>query len=111
MKPLREENENEPEAAQEQEVKENCQKCGRPMVFRRGRFGNFLGCSGYPECSNTKKLSQGPTTPENAVSQTCEKCGATLVIRRSRFRKLFLACPNYPKCTYATSLGKKLETP
>ncbi|MFH0812951.1 MAG: type I DNA topoisomerase [Pseudomonadota bacterium] len=94
----------------EKETEETCEKCGRPMVMRRGRFGIFLGCSGYPECNNTKKINQGTKAEEQSVDQKCEKCGATLVIRKSRYRKLFLACPNYPKCTYATSLKKNADS-
>ncbi len=90
-----------------QETEEVCEQCGRPMAVKRGRYGSFLGCSGYPECKNTKRLGGGPGGELQAVGQKCEKCGAQLVVRKNRFGKLFLACPNYPKCTYATSYRQK----
>ncbi|MBW1678621.1 MAG: topoisomerase DNA-binding C4 zinc finger domain-containing protein, partial [Deltaproteobacteria bacterium] len=108
MKPLGDEQDSIGDS--QKEIEEICEKCGRPMMLKRGRFGNFLGCSGYPECKNTKPLSPGPKAEEQSVDQKCEKCGASLVIRRNRFGKLFLACPNYPKCSYATSLKKKPDS-
>jgi DNA topoisomerase-1 len=76
------------------------------MVFRKGRFGEFLGCSGYPECKNTKPLGAKETGNEKTSDQKCEKCGEFLVIKRNRYGKPFLACPRYPKCTFAASLKK-----
>lgn len=89
---------------------ELCALCGQPMMLRKGRFGTFLGCSGYPECKHTKPLAAGAKQEEKVSDQKCEQCGALLVIRKNRFGKFFLACPNYPKCTYATSLKKKTTT-
>lgn len=86
---------------------EVCEKCGMSMSVKRGRFGLFLGCSGYPACTNTKPL--GGDSRENAKvsNDKCEKCGEFLVIKKNRFGRMFLACPNYPKCTYAKSIKKK----
>jgi DNA topoisomerase-1 len=83
-----------------EETDEVCDKCQRPMVIRRGRFGRFMACSGYPECKNTRELStetptQAPAAP--SVEVTCEKCGKPMALKRSRYGE-FLACTGYPKC-------------
>ena len=93
--------------SKENVTEEICNVCGRPMVIKRGRFGLFLGCSGYPECKNTKPIAPGSKTQESTSNQKCEKCGEFLVIKKNRYGKPFLACPNYPKCSYAKSLKKK----
>jgi DNA topoisomerase-1 len=78
-------------------TQETCEKCGRPMTVKRSRFGEFLACTGYPECRSTKPVAG--TGPEPAgPTETCEKCGGQLVTKRSRFGGRFLACTNYPKC-------------
>jgi len=94
---------------EQKETGEVCDKCGRPMAFRRGRFGEFLGCSGYPECKNTKPLASKEKGTEKTSDEKCEKCSEFLVIKRNRYGKPFLACPNYPKCTFATSFKKRTE--
>ena len=86
---------------------EVCEKCSLPMVVKRGRFGLFLGCSGYPACTNTKPLGSSSRENMKTSEEKCEKCGEFLVIKKNRFGRPFLACPNYPKCTYAKSLKKK----
>ena len=73
-----------------------CDKCGRKMVIKSGRFGKFLACPGYPECKNTKPL------PEDEVKQPCPKCGAKLVKRISKKGKKFYGCSNYPHCDFAS---------
>ena len=92
------------------ETDEICDQCGRPMVIRKGRFGSFLGCSGFPDCKNTKPIDGKAKVIEVTSDQKCEKCGEFLVIKRNRYGKPFLACPNYPKCTYATSLKKDKDS-
>lgn len=72
-----------------------CDKCGRNMVIKAGRFGKFLACPGYPECKNTKPL------PEDEVKQPCPKCGAKLLKRKSKKGKTFYGCSNYPDCDFA----------
>ncbi|MDH5203495.1 MAG: type I DNA topoisomerase, partial [Nitrospirota bacterium] len=74
-------------------TEEKCGKCGAPMVLKSGRYGNFLACSKYPECKNTKPLSTGIK---------CPKDGGDIVERRSRKGKPFYSCSNYPKCKFAT---------
>ncbi len=71
-----------------------CDKCGKNMVIKEGRFGRFLGCSGYPECKNTKPLDTGIQCPR-------EGCGGKLCEKRSKKGKTFFGCSNYPNCTYA----------
>lgn len=72
-----------------------CEKCGRNMVIKSGRFGKFLACPGYPECKNTKPL------PEDEVKQPCPKCGAKLLKKKSKKGKTFYGCSNYPQCDFA----------
>ncbi len=77
------------------ETEEVCEKCGRNMVIKNGRFGKFLACPGYPECKNTKPL------PSDEVKQPCPKCGAKLLKKRSKKGKTFYGCSNYPNCDFA----------
>lgn len=72
-----------------------CEKCGRKMVERTGKFGKFLACPGYPECKNTK------TMPENEIKEPCPVCGGKLIKRISKKGKKFYGCSNYPKCNFA----------
>ncbi len=92
---------------EDKKTDEVCEKCGLPMAVKRSRFGLFLGCSGYPACTNTKQLGGGSRENAKASDEKCEKCGEFLVIKKNRFGRTFLACPNYPKCTYAKSIKKK----
>ena len=73
-----------------------CEKCGRKMVERTGRFGKFLACPGYPECKNTKPV------PENEIKEPCPVCGGKLIKRVSKKGKKFYGCSNYPKCNFAS---------
>ncbi len=72
-----------------------CEKCGRKMVEKSGRFGKFLACPGYPECKNTKPM------PEDEVKQPCPKCGGKLLKKVSKKGKKFYGCSNYPECDFA----------
>jgi DNA topoisomerase-1 len=80
---------------------EACELCGKPMQMKRGRFGPFLGCTGYPDCRNIRKIAKsGVAAP--APVQLDEKCpvdGANLVRRFGRYGE-FISCSNYPKCKY-----------
>src|SRR5436309_7358942 len=90
------------EASAESE-REPCQNCGRPMTLKRGRFGQFLACTGYPECKTTRKLAAGTKTPKKQdvlLEEICPQCGkAKLAMKEGRFGE-FIACSNYPKCKY-----------
>lgn len=80
-----------------------CENCGRSMVMKRGRFGPFLGCSGYPECKTIRKLSQTEVRSARPAPQptdeVCEKCGSPMVLREGRFGR-FLSCSTYPTCKH-----------
>lgn len=82
------------EKEKEEESGEVCDKCGRPMVYKNGRFGRFLACSGYPECKNIRAETTGVTCPE-------EGCGGEIIKKVSKRGKVFYSCNKYPKCTYA----------
>ena len=74
------------------------------MAIKRGRFGQFLACTGYPECKTTRKIiatKQGMTAakPDQILDEKCPKCESNLVIKQGRFGE-FTACTNYPKCKY-----------
>ena len=80
-----------------EETNEVCDKCGKPMIIRHGRFGKFMACSGFPDCKNTKTL------PPISLGIKCPECGeGDLVERRTRQRRLFYGCSRYPDCKYAT---------
>jgi len=72
-----------------------CDKCGRMMVVKTGRFGKFLACPGYPECKNTKPLIQ-------ETGATCPKCGGNVIQRKSKRGYVFFGCSNYPNCDFST---------
>ncbi len=84
----------------EQNQDEYCDNCGRPMVLKRGRFGQFLACSGYPDCKTTKRLdASGQKQPDVALEEKCPQCGRNLVIKHGRFGE-FTSCSGYPECKY-----------
>ncbi len=74
-----------------------CENCGKPMVLKRGRFGPFLACSGYPECKTVVRISGAAARPPEPTDQRCDKCGAPMVIKEGRFGR-FLSCSAYPTC-------------
>ncbi|HEY0380059.1 MAG TPA: type I DNA topoisomerase [Pyrinomonadaceae bacterium] len=80
---------------------ETCELCGKPMALKRGRFGQFLGCTGYPECRNIRKIARsGAVAPAPVpLDEKCPVDGAQLVRRHGRFGE-FVSCSNYPKCNY-----------
>ncbi len=80
-----------------------CNLCGRPMVVKKSRFGPFLGCSGYPECSNTRRLGRDgkPAPLPEPTGVGCPKCNqGELMKRRGKFGRPFFGCNRYPKCDY-----------
>jgi len=72
-----------------------CEKCGKPMIIKMGRFGKFLACSGFPECKNTRPIKK----ERQITDKICPKCGAFLEIKTGKYGK-FLGCSAYPKCKY-----------
>ena len=82
------------EREQPAESGELCEKCGKPMVFKNGRYGKFLACSGYPACKNIRATGTGVPCPE-------EGCTGELIQKISKRGKVFYSCNRYPKCTFA----------
>ncbi len=83
------------EREEPEESGETCEKCGKPMVFKHGRFGKFLACSGYPECKHIRSQTTGVKCPE-------KDCDGELVQKISKKGKVFFSCNRFPKCRYAT---------
>lgn len=88
-----------------QATDEVCDKCGKPMVIKVGRYGRFLACSGYPDCKNTRPLEGEATFEIPPELSRCEKCGSEMVLKTGRFGP-FLACSNYPECKNTIKLKK-----
>jgi DNA topoisomerase-1 len=86
-----------------------CPNCGKPMVIKRGRFGPFLGCSGYPECKTIVKVER-EKIPQLAPKETdieCPNCGKKMLIREGRMGE-FLGCSGYPECKTTMPIDKKV---
>lgn len=80
------------------EVDEVCEACGRPMQLRWGKYGQFLGCSGYPDCKNIRSLER----PKD-LGIRCPRCAqGSLQEKKSRRGKIFYGCDRYPECEFAT---------
>jgi DNA topoisomerase-1 len=87
---------------------EVCELCGKPMTIKRGRYGQFLGCTGYPECKNIKKMGKdGKVTTQEAqiTDEVCETCGKPMAIKRGRYGQ-FLGCTGYPECKNMKKMPK-----
>jgi DNA topoisomerase I len=84
---------------QETAQEEYCENCGRVMVLKRGRFGQFMACTGYPDCKTTRRLDQGKKVPDIPLDELCPKCGRNLIIRHGRFGE-FTSCSGYPECKF-----------
>jgi len=82
----------------EQDEQEYCENCGRPMVLKKGRFGQFFACSGYPDCKTTKQIG-GEQRKDVPLEEKCPQCGNHLVQKFGRYGE-FVACSNYPTCKY-----------
>jgi DNA topoisomerase-1 len=83
----------------EQGEEEYCENCGRPMVLKKGRFGTFYACTGYPDCKTTKQIGGKQTKADRPLDEKCPQCGNHLVMKSGRFGE-FTACSNYPACKY-----------
>jgi len=81
------------------EIGEKCDKCGSEMLKRVGKFGPFIACSGYPDCTNTREVEVQEPESENGDEEIepCENCGKPMAVKRGRFGQ-FLACTGYPEC-------------
>jgi len=93
-----------PEAGEEshaEAAEETCENCGKPLVLKRRRFGQFLACSGYPDCKTTCKIQKGGKVAARDVwlEEHCPQCSGNLTLKQGRYGP-FTACANYPKCKY-----------
>lgn len=79
----------------DEETDEVCEVCGKPMVIKIGRFGRFLACTGFPECTNTKKIVK----PTGGI---CPLCGKKILAQKSKKGKKFFGCEGYPDCSFMT---------
>ncbi len=95
----------------EEATNDICEKCGKPMIIKMGRYGKFLACSGFPECKNVKSLAKdgnGVKPVAEPTDEVCEKCGAGMVKRVGRYGP-FLSCSAYPKCKNIKKIEVKLD--
>ena len=83
----------------EQGEEEYCQNCGRPMVLKKGRFGTFFACTGYPDCKTTKQIGAPQKKADVQLDEKCPQCGNNLVQKYGRYGE-FTACSNYPTCKF-----------
>ena len=84
---------------QETTQEEYCENCGRVMVLKRGRFGQFMACTGYPDCKTTRRLDQGKRVPDIPLDEKCPECGRNMILRHGRYGE-FTSCSGYPDCKY-----------
>ncbi len=93
-----------------------CDKCGRRMIIKNGRYGKFAACPGYPECKNTKPLDRDGKPAEKGsdtaepIDEVCDKCGAQMVKRRGRYGD-FIACSRFPECKNTKQIAKTIGVP
>lgn len=87
-------------------TKEKCPECGKILLIRQGRYGDFMACSGYPKCKFTKDLPGEESAA--AAKEKCDKCGSKMVLKHSRYGS-FLACSAYPKCKNIKPILKKID--
>ncbi|MBY0378929.1 MAG: type I DNA topoisomerase, partial [Burkholderiales bacterium] len=95
-----------------EKLEENCLECGKQLLVKLGRYGKFVGCSGYPDCKYMRKVDSATgeeeairEEPEVIEGRLCPKDGGVLLIRSGRYGK-FISCKNYPKCKYIESIDK-----
>jgi DNA topoisomerase-1 len=94
----------------QEETKEICELCGKPLLIKWGRNGRFMACSGYPACKNTKPLPEDREKVQHLAGIKCELCSGDMLVRSSRFGT-FLGCSNYPKCTNTKPISMGIKCP
>jgi DNA topoisomerase-1 len=95
-----------------EKIDEKCPECSKPLSIRLGRRGNFIGCTGYPECKYTRNVEgeeQQEAATEEVEGRSCPTCESKLIIRQGRYGK-FIGCSTYPTCKYIEPLVKPKET-
>ena len=99
---------------EEKETSIICDKCGKNMILRWGKNGEYLVCSGRPACKNKKNVTVDKdgniSIVEETTHGTCPQCGGHLVEKRGRFGR-FIACSNYPECKYTKPFTMGLHCP
>ena len=90
------------ETSTDEVVDKSCEKCGSPMVIKRGRYGEFLACSAYPDCKNTQSLNSNGANNKIGVKCPQEDCDGEIVERKSKRGKIFYGCSRFPKCEFAS---------
>ncbi|GAA5784296.1 DNA topoisomerase 1 [Chitiniphilus shinanonensis] len=97
----------------QEELEEDCPKCGKKLAIRLGKRGRFIGCTGYPECDYTRNMGEdaetAPTEPEVVEGRSCPECGSPLHIKSGRYGK-FIGCSAYPKCKHIEPLEAPRDT-
>ncbi|MEK6590658.1 MAG: type I DNA topoisomerase [Nitrospinota bacterium] len=99
-----------------EQTSEICDKCGKTMVIKWGRFGRFLACSDYPKCKNTRPLKEAGEGEGDSgklseiTDEKCERCGAPMQIKNGRYGK-FLACTKYPECRFTKPITLGIPCP
>ncbi len=78
-----------------------CEKCGKPMLIKQGKYGAFYACSGYPDCKNTHSVVSNNGEQATGVNCPEKDCDGTLVQRKSKRGKIFYGCSSFPDCTFA----------
>jgi DNA topoisomerase-1 len=99
-----------------EKLDEMCPDCGKQLIVRLGKYGKFVGCSGYPECKYMRKVDKVGTDgevivqeePEVVEGRECPKDGGALIVRTGRYGK-FISCKNYPKCKYIENLDQPAD--
>jgi DNA topoisomerase I len=94
----------------EQGAEEYCENCGRAMVLKKGRFGTFFACTGYPDCKTTKPIGGQQKKPDVPLDEKCPQCGSNLVLKTGRYGE-FTACGNYPTCKYVKQKTIGMQCP
>jgi DNA topoisomerase I len=92
---------------------EYCDNCGKEMAIKRGMFGTFLACKGYPDCKTTRRLVQGTRIahqPDEPLAELCTLCGNHLIKKHGRFGE-FIGCSGYPKCKYTRPITMGIKCP
>jgi DNA topoisomerase-1 len=79
-----------------------CEKCGKPMVLKHGRYGPFLACSGYPACKNTQSVNSNNNAKSVGVKCPEKGCAGEIVEKKTKQGKIFYGCSRYPECKFAT---------
>lgn len=97
FEPLVEEAYTKMEKERPEETGELCPVCGKPLVYRHGKYGKFIACSGYPECKYIPKVEKSVT-----VICKCPKCDGDIIVKKTKKGKEFYGCSNFPKCKYAS---------